>query len=101
MRKMGFGGMVLKICEKSDFAKNILLENALMTYETKFSQVAEKRSPPDTEFETKPPTTLMHSTEFDLLKERFITEGDEKYLRQNPYLRMDYPRNSAKYFTFI
>lgn len=38
----------------------------------------------------------MHSNEFDLMKERFITEGDEEYLKQNPYLRLDNAGKSHK-----
>lgn len=31
----------------------------------------------------------MHSTEFDILREKFITQGNEEYLRKNPYLRLE------------
>ncbi|KAE9553920.1 hypothetical protein FO519_002846 [Halicephalobus sp. NKZ332] len=39
-------------------------------------------------FSTKSLQTLMHSDEHDISKERFITEGDETYLSENPYMRM-------------
>uniref|UniRef100_A0A914CNF1 Vitellogenin n=1 Tax=Acrobeloides nanus TaxID=290746 RepID=A0A914CNF1_9BILA len=50
---------------------------------------SEKRTAPENDFSKKTAQSLMHSNEFDLMKERFITEGDEEYLKQNPYLRLD------------
>lgn len=36
----------------------------------------------------KPAASIVYSDAMDVLRERFIAEGDETYLRQNPYMRM-------------
>jgi len=48
----------------------------------------ERKEPTDSLSSTKSAATLVYSDGLDVLRERFIAEGDETYLRQNPYMRM-------------
>uniref|UniRef100_A0A914XQ29 Vitellogenin domain-containing protein n=1 Tax=Panagrolaimus superbus TaxID=310955 RepID=A0A914XQ29_9BILA len=50
--------------------------------------VERKEASSDSMPSTKSAETLVYSDEFDVLRERFIAEGDDTYLKQSPYMKM-------------
>jgi hypothetical protein len=50
---------------------------------------AERKESSDSMPSTKSAESLVYSDKLDVLRERFIAEGDDTYLRQNPYMKMD------------
>uniref|UniRef100_A0AC34FXR4 Vitellogenin domain-containing protein n=1 Tax=Panagrolaimus sp. ES5 TaxID=591445 RepID=A0AC34FXR4_9BILA len=51
--------------------------------------VERKESSSDSMPSTKSAETLVYSDGLDVLRERFIAEGDDTYLKQNPYMKMN------------